>query len=103
MACESLRTSREMFSPWFVTLTTMPGMTAPEVSVTVPRIVPKVDWARAELARHNAIMATPKAKGLDFMDVSRSENRRPHDTVRYETGYIFAKRAKNIPGEKEQS
>src|SRR5882724_2439717 len=68
-----------MFSPWFVTVMTTLGMTAPDGSVTVPRIVPKVVCARAGVARHAAIriMLSAMTKGLNFMEDPLPEDRRP--------------------------
>src|SRR5580704_8531614 len=58
-----------MFSPWLVTVITALGTTAPEGSVTAPRIVPKVDCACPNGARHTATtaMLNATAKGLSFI------------------------------------
>src|SRR5712664_1068386 len=58
-----------MFSPWLVTVTTTSGITAPEGSATVPRIVPKVVCPSPGDARHTALKATLSArtKGLTLM------------------------------------
>src|SRR5713226_7077541 len=58
-----------MFSPWLVTVTTTSGITAPEGSVTVPRIVPKTVCATPGAARHTALkaMLSARTKGLTLM------------------------------------
>src|SRR5260370_37067568 len=58
-----------MFSPWLVTVITALGTTAPEGSVTLPRIVPKMDCANPSGARHTAVTAILRArmKGLSLM------------------------------------
>src|ERR1700687_6464422 len=58
-----------MFSPWVVTVTTASGLAAPEGSVTVRRIVPKVVCPSPVAARPTALKATLSArtKGLTLM------------------------------------
>src|SRR5437016_5080536 len=58
-----------MFSPWLVTVTTTSGITAPEGSVTVPRIVPKVVCPSPGAARHTTLNAKLSARtiGLTLM------------------------------------
>src|SRR2546423_9985612 len=66
-----------MFSPWFVTLITTLGTTAPDASVTVPRIVPKMVCPSPGVARHDAttIMLNVMTKGLNFMEDPLPEDR----------------------------
>src|SRR5258708_6287395 len=58
-----------MFSPWLVTVTTTSGITAPDGSVTVPRIVPKVVCPSPGVTRNTKLKAVlnAKTKGLDLM------------------------------------
>ena len=51
--------SRSTLSSRECSLTEAPSITAPETSVTVPRMLPKVDWARAvQVFRASSMMVT---------------------------------------------
>src|SRR5215469_4176180 len=57
-----------MFSPWFVTVMTTLGMTAPLGSVTVPRMVPKVDCPNeGRVSTNKARKATTTTEGFALM------------------------------------
>src|SRR5229473_5267988 len=58
-----------MFSPWLVTVMTTLGRTAPDGSVTLPRIVPNTVCARAGIVKNTTTVARLNAmtKGLILM------------------------------------
>jgi hypothetical protein len=69
------------------------GTTAPDESVTEPKIVPKMVCPIPGVARHKAIarMLMVVTKGLNFMKAPDPRIGSP-DTGENETGYIFPKR-----------
>src|SRR5450631_2290325 len=78
-----------MFSPWLMIVTTTLGTTAPDASVTEPRIVPKMVCPSPSVARHTATNAMLNAitKGLNFIGNPPSPHAAPF-TATHETGFI---------------
>src|SRR4029077_4183357 len=67
-----------------VTVTMTLATTAPDASVTVPRIVPKTVCPRPGVARHTASTVTLNAttQGLSFIEILRSSKSAPRSPLR---------------------
>src|SRR5262245_7863315 len=61
--------------PWFVSVTVAPGTAAPDVSVTVPRIVPVTAWAARPTGRRHSATTRPNTTLFTFFLHAPAERR----------------------------